>query len=144
MPPPAYYAHLAAFRGRLMVSEKDESASEISGVSAAPSYDSINLQVCKVTVICWDVGMDCWIEAAYMHAGEDIWHADCGCIEAGSVTFLCTLNVRALASCHGLSCCTAPRSPSSDYPLSWPMFFAHLVVPLLLLPMQLVSTMFYV
>ncbi len=48
--PPAYYAHLAAFRGRLMVQETDESASDISG-RTAPSYHSINRQVSSM-VLC--------------------------------------------------------------------------------------------
>ena len=42
--PPAYYAHLAAFRGRCLISTSD-SSSEVSGGSGLPQFATIHSQL---------------------------------------------------------------------------------------------------
>ena len=43
--PPAYYAHLAAFRGRNLMSTSSDSASEVSGGGGVPSFATIHPQL---------------------------------------------------------------------------------------------------
>lgn len=55
MCPPAYYAHLAAFRGRAMLADPPDSASESSGTAG-----TIEVRAFTSVLLCFD--------SAYWHA----------------------------------------------------------------------------
>ena len=43
--PPAYYAHLVAFRGRNLFAASSDSGSEVSGAGGGPSFAMVHREV---------------------------------------------------------------------------------------------------